>query len=112
MDVREVHVSLRPRTKQTAQEELQGHARRQRRGESCRLRMQEEKRAILSFKWALDAEKIHEDLYNIALKSAANGKDLDIEDVWICPLCGYAELKQPTEACPICGLAAEKFEKY
>ena len=60
----------------------------------------------------MDAEKIHEDLYNIALKSAANGKDLDIEDVWICPLCGYAELKQPTEACPICGLAAEKFEKY
>jgi rubrerythrin len=61
------------------------------------------------FKWAVEAEEVHAKLYSAALKAVSEGKDLEETNFYLCPLCGHIEFGKPTEACPICGLPAEKY---
>jgi rubrerythrin len=60
------------------------------------------------FGYAVEAEAVHAKLYTLALEAAKQGKDLDVE-FYLCPVCGYIEVGQPTEACPICNTKPEKF---
>jgi len=75
-------------------------------------KLQEEKGAQRSIFYAVEAEKIHEELYKMALKEVAAGNDVDIEDVYICPVCGHTHIGKPTEKCPICNLSPEKYVKF
>lgn len=75
-------------------------------------KLQEEKAAQRSIHYAVEAEKIHEELYGLALKQVSQGKDMDIETVYICPVCGYTHIGEPTEKCPVCGMPPEKFRKF
>ncbi|PKO22757.1 MAG: rubrerythrin [Chloroflexi bacterium HGW-Chloroflexi-1] len=59
------------------------------------------------FGYAVQAEAVHVKLYKMALEAAKQGKDLDVE-FYLCPVCGYIEIGQPTEACPICKTKPEK----
>lgn len=70
----------------------------------------ENHKAKKMFKWALEVEKIHADLYKIAMEAVKNGKDIDSE-VWLCPTCGHLEFKNPPEKCPVCGLPGQKYQK-
>ncbi|MCK4384426.1 MAG: rubrerythrin family protein [Candidatus Lokiarchaeota archaeon] len=64
-----------------------------------------------TFHLANEVEKIHHKFYEIALKAAESGKDLDKTDIYVCPVCGYpAEGKAP-DACPVCGTPKDKFMK-
>lgn len=63
------------------------------------------------FKYAVEAEAVHAELYAKALEAVKAGKDLDV-DFYLCPVCGYIEFGQPTEACPVCKTKPEKFVKY
>ncbi len=62
------------------------------------------------FKWALDVEKVHADLYKLALEAIKAGKDIDSE-VFLCPVCGHLEMKNAPDKCPVCGVKKEKFQK-
>ncbi len=75
---------------------------------------QGEKQAALSFRWALEAEKIHAQLFREAKKYVDQGKDWPLDGyIWICPVCGYTYVgEKPPERCPICGLVGEKFVKF
>ena len=59
---------------------------------------------------AMKAEKVHADLYKHALEAVLGGKDLTETEIYFCPVCGHVELGKPTERCPICGLAADRFK--
>ena len=61
------------------------------------------------FKYALDAEKVHADLYKLALVAAEQGKDLDVSEIYLCPICGHIEFGKPEKNCPICGTLASKY---
>lgn len=61
------------------------------------------------FKYALDAEKVHADLYTLALAAAEQGKDFDVSEIYLCPICGHIELGKPENNCPICGTVAAKY---
>jgi rubrerythrin len=61
------------------------------------------------FKYALDAERVHAQLYTLALKAAEEGKDLDTSEIYLCPICGNIEFGKPEENCPICGALAAKY---
>jgi rubrerythrin len=61
------------------------------------------------FKWAVEAEQVHAQLYALALKAAEEGKDLDVSDFYLCPLCGHIEFGEAPEKCPICGLSGDKY---
>lgn len=62
------------------------------------------------FKWAMDVEKVHADLYKKALEAVKAGKDLEHE-VYLCPVCGHLEFKTPPAKCPVCGVPASKYQK-
>ena len=59
--------------------------------------------------WALEAEKVHADLFAKAIETVKEGKDLEGAEVFLCPVCGHLELGEPKERCPICGLPPEKY---
>lgn len=72
---------------------------------------QGERGAERSFRWALEAEKIHAQLYREA-KSYVDGKqDWPLSGkVWICSTCGHTYVgEEPPEKCPICGVSREKY---
>ncbi len=61
------------------------------------------------FSYAVEAEKVHAELYGRALAAAKAGQDLDTDAFYLCPVCGHIEFGQPTEPCPICKVAASKY---
>ena len=62
--------------------------------------------AEISFKFALAAEKVHEQLYKKALETLESGEDITIEKFQVCPVCGMTFENEGPDKCPICG--AEK----
>jgi len=75
-------------------------------------KLQDEKDAQRSIGYALEAEKIHEKMYADAKKVAEAGKDIEIGDVYICPVCGYTAEGSAPDRCPVCGTPKEKFAKF
>jgi rubrerythrin len=75
-------------------------------------KLQGEKGAELSTHYALEAEKIHAGLYKEAKERAIQGDDLNIPDVYICPVCGYTHLGAPPDTCPVCRISSNKFKKF
>lgn len=68
------------------------------------------KRALRSFEWALEVEKVHEVMYGEALEHLDQpGEDVDY---YVCPVCGYTHAGPMTERCPVCGVAPEKFDHF
>ena len=76
-------------------------------------KMQEEKGAGRSFHFAIEAEKIHAQMYQKAKGAAESGKDIQIGKLSICPVCGYTHEGDDTpEKCPVCGVKKELFVTF
>lgn len=73
---------------------------------------QNESGAKRSFHYALEAEKIHVDLFAQARDTVKDGKDMELESVYICPICGHTVLDEAPDQCPVCGAKKEKYEKF
>ncbi len=73
---------------------------------------QEEKGAQRSFHFALEAEKIHADLFSQAQNLAKEGKDMDFKSVYICPVCGHTVLNGAPDNCPVCGAKKDMYKKF
>jgi rubrerythrin len=74
--------------------------------------LQNEKGAQRSIRFALEAEKIHASMYQIAKQAAAEGKDVKLASVHICEVCGYTVEGDAPEGCPVCGTPRERFRKF
>ena len=74
--------------------------------------LQDEKEAQRSIMYAEEAEKVHADMYADALEKVKKGEDVEAEEVYVCPVCGYTHIGKPPEKCPICGAPSEKFERF
>ena len=72
----------------------------------------ENHKAKRMFKYALMVEEVHAKLYQLAIKAAEQGKDLEVSQIYLCPVCGNIEFGEPKENCPVCGTLASKFIKY
>jgi len=75
-------------------------------------KLQNEKGAIRSIHYAIEAEKIHAAMYTEARQTAKEGKDIEIGDIAICSVCGYTAEGDSPDACPICGVSSSRFEKF
>lgn len=75
-------------------------------------KFQDEKDAQKSFHYALEAEKIHADLFKKAQDKAKEGKDIEADTIYICPVCGFTEIGDNVEKCPICGVKKEIFKAF
>jgi rubrerythrin len=66
------------------------------------------KAAIMTFTFAMKAEKVHAKLYEESLE---NLDQMEEVFYYLCPICGNIEKLRP-EKCSICGAPGEKFIKY
>lgn len=69
------------------------------------------KKAERTFDYANEVEKIHHKLYEEALEAVESGKDLESNEIYICPICGYTHEGDPPEKCPVCGAAKKVFKR-
>lgn len=63
-----------------------------------------------TFNYANEVEKIHHKLYESAFNALEDGKDLEKQDIYVCPVCGYTHEGEPPEACPVCGTVKKMFK--
>lgn len=73
---------------------------------------QGEKKAGIYLHAALEAEKVHAELFRKALASLEKGKDLELTEIYICSTCGYSMEGEPPDKCPVCGAPREKFVAF
>lgn len=73
---------------------------------------QKEKGGLLSFHYALEAEKIHSAMFTIAKQSVDSGRDMELGDVQICTVCGHTVDGPIPDVCPICGVSHENFVTF
>lgn len=76
-------------------------------------RFQNEKEAERAFHFALEAEKIHVKMFQEAQNAAKQGKDMDLENVYVCKVCGhtYGGSEAPDQ-CPVCGAKKEMYKVF
>lgn len=74
--------------------------------------LQEEKNAIRSINYALEAEKVHAGMYEKARQSVLAGRDAEAADLYVCEVCGWTVEGEAPERCPICGARSERFRKF
>lgn len=75
-------------------------------------KLQGEKGAEISTHYALEAEKIHSELYKMTKDLAEKNKDIEKVDIYICPVCGFTHIGEPPDKCPVCGAPKDKFKKF
>ena len=76
-------------------------------------KLQDEKKAERSFEYAVEAEKIHSDLYAAAKAAVDAGEDIAEAKVWVCPVCGWTYTgDDPPERCPVCQALAKVFKEF
>lgn len=75
-------------------------------------KLQGEKGAIRSNHYALEAEKLHIDLYHDAEEMVLAGHDIEGRPIYICPVCGYTVVGEPPAKCPVCAEPAENFRQF
>ena len=65
---------------------------------------EEQDRAVRSFEWAWEVEKVHEQLYTEALARLESGEQAEEEAIyWVCGTCGHTHVgNEPPEICPVC----------
>jgi rubrerythrin len=67
--------------------------------------------ANVSFNFANQVEKLHGKLYEKALESIENGKDIETKMVFVCGVCGCTIENEAPGICPVCGAPKDKFKK-
>lgn len=66
-------------------------------------------KAKVMFNFALKAEKVHAELYSKALEAVKAGKDIDTDNIYLCPVCGFIAIDDVPDKCPVCGVGKDKF---
>jgi rubrerythrin len=69
------------------------------------------KPALISFDYANKVEQIHANLYQKAIDTLKNKKELSKVDYYVCPVCGNTFEGSTPDVCPICATQKEKFMK-
>jgi rubrerythrin len=75
-------------------------------------KLQEEKGAMRSIHYALEAEKIHEAMYSEAKQTVAAGNDIQSAPVLVCPVCGHTVIGEAPDKCPVCSALKEKYHQF
>jgi len=73
---------------------------------------QSEKGAIRTMTYAIEAEKIHAEMYATARTLAQAGQDMEMGEIHICPVCGFTHIGEPPDRCPVCNLPSKRFETF
>lgn len=75
-------------------------------------RLQDEKDAVRTTRYALEAEKIHLEWFEKAKTQVESGKDIEVGTIQVCGICGHTREGEAPEKCPICGASKNKFLSF
>jgi len=75
-------------------------------------KLQEEKGAMQTFNYALQAEKIHSSMYQKTKQIVDTRKDIQLGPMHICEVCGHTVEGEAPDRCPVCGSSKDKFRKF
>jgi len=75
-------------------------------------KMQENKQAATSIRYALKAEQDHQKIYEATHGTASGGSDIAAAAVRVCPVCGHTVIGDAPDECPVCGTAAQYFRSF
>jgi rubrerythrin len=73
---------------------------------------QSERNVIRTFRYALEAEKIHAALFTKAKEAVEAGNDMPLDTVQICEICGHTHLGEAPGTCPVCNRGKEVFRAF
>lgn len=68
-----------------------------------------DKKAARSMHFALEVEKVHYQLYGLAIAAVTDGKDLKDVKVRVCPICGHTVIGDAPDNCPVCGCIGSRY---
>lgn len=74
--------------------------------------MQGEKAAMRTNKWAMEAEKVHAELYTQAETAVTKKQDVAATQVHVCSVCGWTGEGEAPDECPLCKAKKEKFVTF
>jgi rubrerythrin len=66
------------------------------------------KKAIKTFTYANEVEKVHADLYKKALEKLGDNADTEY---YVCQICGYTAEHEAPDKCPVCQAGKNSFRK-
>ncbi|MCF7874135.1 MAG: rubrerythrin family protein [Candidatus Omnitrophica bacterium] len=75
-------------------------------------KQQNEPEAVRTTHYALEAEKIHAQMYKEAKEEVSQAKDITLSNLYICDVCGYTVEGETPAVCPICKAKKERFQKF
>ena len=75
-------------------------------------KLQEEKGAMQTFNYALQAEEIHSSMYHKTKQTVDTSKDIQLGPMQICGVCGHTVEGEAPDRCPVCGASKDKFTKF
>ena len=75
-------------------------------------KLQENKSAQTSIRYADAAEKDHQAIYDAVGKGVANKQDCGTDAVRVCPICGHTVIGDAPDECPACGTAGSYFKEF
>jgi rubrerythrin len=75
-------------------------------------KLQEEKSAYRSFEWSYKTEKKHRELFEKAKKAVDNNRDVELDDIQVCEVCGYTLEGDAPDNCPVCNAEKQAFKTY
>ena len=71
------------------------------------------RKAATSFRWAMEAEKVHAEVFRKLRVLVESGRDKAFEDkIYVCPTCGYVFIGDAPEVCPLCSVSRETFRVF
>lgn len=75
-------------------------------------KMQEEKGALRSITYAMEAEKIHEVMFGDAGETLKSGSDFSEQKIFVCGVCGHTVFGEAPDRCPVCRAVKAKFKMF
>jgi rubrerythrin len=75
-------------------------------------KLQENKSAQTTVRYALEAEKDHQKIYDEVLAGVQDKQDCAAVAVRVCPICGHTVLGDAPDECPVCGTAGVYFKEF
>ena len=68
-----------------------------------------DKKAARSMHFALEVEKVHYELYGMAIAAVTDGRDITATTAHVCPICGHTVIGDAPDNCPVCGCAGDRY---
>ena len=74
-------------------------------------RIDQYRRAEVTFDWANKVEEIHHSLFEAALKALESGEAMKDDPIFVCQGCGNTVEGEAPDTCPICGAPKSAFTR-